>query len=612
MNNLVGTRLGKYEIQAEIGHGGMGAVYRGYDPLLDRYVAVKVLAPHLVWEKGFVERFLREARAAARLKHPNIVTIYDVGQEGGSYYFVMEYLEGQTLTEVIRQQGPLPPDEVLSILQPLAEALDYAHYQGLVHRDIKPGNIIVGPGGQATLTDFGIARAAQETRLTGTGTLVGTPQYMSPEQVKGLTVDGRSDLYSLAVLAYEMLRGQAPFQAEITPALLYKVVHELPPPIRQARPDLPAEVEGVLAKALAKEPGERYATVSAFVDTLGRALAGEEVEGIVARPEVPAWMWALAGVAVLALVMGVVMAVGGGERPVPGTTLTAVVAVAQATSMPRPTTAPEDASTTDSSLEPYLVFASDRSGKREVYRLTRAGEVVRVTHTLGNGESWWSALAPDGTLYFTSDRSGKREVYRLTGAGETMRVTHTPGNGESWSPALAPDGTLYFTSDRDGKQEVYHLTGAGETVQVTHTLGNGESWSPVLASDGTLYFTSDRDGEREVYRLTRAGEAVRVTHTPGNAGSWSPALAPDGTLYFTSDRDRKREVCRLTEAGEVVRVTHTPGNGESWSSVLVPDGTPYFTSDRDGKREVYRLTGAGEAVRVIHTAGNGESWLPAW
>ena len=184
--NLVGTRLGKYEIHAEIGRGGMGAVYRGYDPALDRNVAVKVLAPHLVWAKESVQRFVREARAAARLKHLGIVTIYDVGQEGGWYYFVMEYLEGETLNEFVEHRGRLLPVEVIRVLRPLADALDYAHHRGLVHRDVKPGNVIVGPEGQVTLTDFGIARAAQETRLTATGTIVGTPEYMSPEQVRGL------------------------------------------------------------------------------------------------------------------------------------------------------------------------------------------------------------------------------------------------------------------------------------------------------------------------------------------------------------------------------------------------------------------------------------------
>ena len=290
-SNLVGTQLGKYEIRAEIGRGGMGAVYKGYDPTLDRYVAVNVLAPHLVWDKESVQRFVREARAAARLKHAGIVTIYDVGQEASWYYFVMEYLEGETLTEVIQQRGQLPPDEVVRVLRPLADALDYAHHRGLVHRDIKPGNVIVSPEGLVTLTDFGIARAAQETRLTATGTIVGTPEYMSPEQVRGLTADARSDQYSLAVVAYEMLAGRVPFEADSTLALLHMVAYEPPPSIREARPELPMEVEAVLTKALAKEPGDRYATAVAFADALGRALAGEEVvkaPRLVQEPSVPA------------------------------------------------------------------------------------------------------------------------------------------------------------------------------------------------------------------------------------------------------------------------------------------------------------------------------------
>ena len=274
-DNLVGKQLGKYQIQAALGKGGMGMVYIGYDPLLDRKVAIKVLAPHLVWEEGFVERFLREARAAARIKHPNIVTVYDVGQEQEQFYFVMEYLEGQTLADHIRQRGPLPPEEVLSILHPLADALDYAHQHGLVHRDIKPANIIVGDGRRVTLTDFGIARAAQETRLTTTGTIMGTPEYMSPEQAWGEEVGNGTDLYSLAVVAYEMLSGQVPFSGTTPHAVLYKQIHEPPPPIRESRPDLPAGVETVLARALDKEPGKRYGTTAAFVGELDSALAGK-------------------------------------------------------------------------------------------------------------------------------------------------------------------------------------------------------------------------------------------------------------------------------------------------------------------------------------------------
>ncbi|MFP4394989.1 MAG: serine/threonine-protein kinase, partial [Anaerolineales bacterium] len=277
--SLVGYRLGKYEIRAEIGRGGMGAVYKGYDPLLDRYLAVKVLAPHLVWEEEFVQRFLREARSAARLKHPHIVTIHDVGQQEGWYYFVMEYVEGIALNDFIERHGALPVRDVLEVIAALASALDYAHGNGLIHRDIKPGNIIVGVGGEITLTDFGIARAAQEQRMTSTGTILGTPEYMAPEQAKGEEANARSDLYSLAVVAYQMLSGAVPYKADSTLALLFKVVNEPLPPIRQVKPELPEAVESVLQRALAKDPAARYSSVTAFYEAL-RAAFGELPEDV--------------------------------------------------------------------------------------------------------------------------------------------------------------------------------------------------------------------------------------------------------------------------------------------------------------------------------------------
>ncbi len=384
--DLVGTQLGKYEIQAEIGKGGMGIVYLGYDPLLDRQVAIKVLAPHLVWEEGFVERFLREARAAARIKHPNIVTIHDVGQEEDQFYFVMEYLAGQTLAEYIRERGALPPTEVESILRSVADALDYAHQHELVHRDIKPGNIIIGPTGQVTLTDFGIARAAQETRLTTAGTIMGTPEYMSPEQAWGEDVDYHTDLYSLAVVAYEMLSGRVPFRGTTPHAVLYKQIHEPPPPIHETRPDLPASVDVVLVKALAKEPSKRYSTVTAFVDELTQALQGRviappeepptqamapaEVPPASAQPTpteaapapgqrpkakpvpsrrlLPRWLWALGGLAVLLLAVGLVwlgLSGGGGSTPTPSS---------QATQRPAATLTPSPLGTQRPEATPTL------------------------------------------------------------------------------------------------------------------------------------------------------------------------------------------------------------------------------------------------------------------
>ena len=282
-HTLTGTRLGKYQIRSVIGQGGMGTVYEAYDAALDRLVALKVMAPHLAWQEGFVERFLREARAAARLRHPNIVTIYDVGRSGGWYYFAMDYVKGRTLAQVIETQGPASLEDALRILRPLGEGLDYAHSQGLVHRDIKPSNVIVSAGGDVTLTDFGIARATAAARLTGTGVVMGTPEYMAPEQACGADVVPQTDQYALGVIAYEMLTGRAPFQAKSTATLLYKIVNDPPPPLRAARPDLPAQAERTLERALAKNPGDRFGTCAEFLAALAGTLRTAE-DGPVPQP----------------------------------------------------------------------------------------------------------------------------------------------------------------------------------------------------------------------------------------------------------------------------------------------------------------------------------------
>jgi Tol biopolymer transport system component len=639
MNNtpsLVGSRLGKYEIKAEIGRGGMGSVYLGYDPLLDRQVAVKVLAPHLVWDHEFVERFLREARAAARLKHPNIVTVFDVGQEGGWYYFVMEHLAGETLAARLQREGALPAREALSILRPLASALDYAHYRGVVHRDVKPGNAILGPEGQVTLLDFGIARAAQEGRLTGTGTVVGTPEYMSPEQARGMTVDARTDQYSLGVVAYQILCGQVPFQADSTLALMYKIVHEPPPPLSQYRPDLPAEVGAALEQALAKEPGARYLSAAAFVEALGHALAGSTVKTeaaaakgqAVAAPDegatavVPDQSATVAapdeGATVLvpdegapaatARLAETWRAVREASRRVPlwawgvagGLLLVAVVAGLVVLLAPKSVVSAPDT---------RLAFVSDRDGHPQIYIMDAKATISRLMrHTADDADPTWS---PDKTrLAFASTLDGNWEIYWINADGTGLtRVTDNPAREAE--PAWSPEGNyIAFSSDRDGKREVY-TTGAGGVTRVTHTPGAGESWEPAWGPDGTLFFTSTRDGKREVYRTTSSGAAGRVTQSPGSSSSWSPAWA--GTyMLFVSDRDGWPEVYALMADGEMRRVTYTAGAHGSWDPACSAFGWRVaFTSDRGGRPEIYTIAEDG-VLQMTHTAGQAQSWSPAW
>ena len=252
---------GRYELLRHIARGGMADVYLARDELLDRQVALKVLFPEFANDPNFVERFRREAQAAANLNHPNIVGIYDWGQERGTYYIVMEFVEGRSIADVLRSTGPLHPDRAAEIAVDVAAALGTAHAAGLVHRDVKLGNILISDSGEVKVADFGIATALAantETNLTQAGSVMGTATYFSPEQAQGKHLDGRSDLYSLGVVMYEMLTGVPPFVADTPVAVAYKHVQERPVPPSEAGASIAQSLEAITLKLLAKNPANRY------------------------------------------------------------------------------------------------------------------------------------------------------------------------------------------------------------------------------------------------------------------------------------------------------------------------------------------------------------------
>jgi hypothetical protein len=278
--------LGPYQLLSVIGEGGMGTVYRALQPSLNRYVAIKVLPEYLARDREFVERFRHEATTAASLQHPNILTVYDVGQEGSQHYIVMQLLEGCTLAQVIEREHTLSLPRTVRILSQVAAALDYAHQHQIVHRDVKPANIFVGPSDHVTLMDFGIVKALSGTRLTRTGVTVGTPEYMSPEQVEGRTVDHRSDLYSLGIVLYQMLTGRVPFAADTPASIMYAHVHTLPTPPSQLNPATVPPIETVVLKALTKDPEARYQSGEQMVAALNAAIQQSEssmLENLYAR-----------------------------------------------------------------------------------------------------------------------------------------------------------------------------------------------------------------------------------------------------------------------------------------------------------------------------------------
>ncbi|MDQ6870692.1 MAG: serine/threonine protein kinase [Gemmatimonadota bacterium] len=262
-----------YELESEIGRGGMGIVYCARDKRLKREIAVKVLPPELSFRADIRQRFLREAETAAQLNHPNIVPIYTVEERDNLVYFVMAYIKGDNLGQRLQQHGPMPPVEVRRILREVADALAYAHHRNVIHRDIKPDNIIIDEEtGRAMVTDFGIARAltdSGDSRLTATGMAIGTPAYMSPEQSAGdQAIDGRSDLYSLGVVGYQMLCGQPPFVASNTPSMLVKHLSEKPIPVDERWPDLPPDLSRAVMMCLEKDPADRFPSAAAFAVAL--------------------------------------------------------------------------------------------------------------------------------------------------------------------------------------------------------------------------------------------------------------------------------------------------------------------------------------------------------
>ena len=251
----------RYELNHLIARGGMAEVYRAHDRLLDRPVALKVLFPELSVDRSFVERFRREAQAAANLSHPNIVPVFDWGEDTGTYFIVMEFIDGRPLSAILKTAGPLSADRTADIGAHVAAALGYAHKHGVIHRDVKPGNVLITDEGQVKVTDFGIARAINtEESLTQTGAVMGTATYFSPEQAEGMGVDARSDIYSLGVVLFEMATGRPPFLGDTPVAVASKHVRDHPPAPRELNPAIPPTFEAIILKAMAKNPEHRYAT----------------------------------------------------------------------------------------------------------------------------------------------------------------------------------------------------------------------------------------------------------------------------------------------------------------------------------------------------------------
>lgn len=291
---MIGKILGnRYRLIEAIGEGGMALVYKAECSLLCRTVAIKILRPQYANDAEFVERFRREARSAASLSHPNVVNIYDVGQENGIDYIVMEYIPGENLKNIIKKEAPFSVRKALNYTRQIAEALNHAHQRNIIHRDIKPHNILVTPDGQVKVTDFGIARAISASSFTQTGIVVGSVQYSSPEQVKAGLVGPQSDIYSLGCVFYELLTGTVPFKGDTSISIAMQHLHEKVVPVREIRPDVPVMVEQIINKAMAKDPTQRYPSALAMLRDImiAESKLNQEIES---EEDLPTQVWSTA------------------------------------------------------------------------------------------------------------------------------------------------------------------------------------------------------------------------------------------------------------------------------------------------------------------------------
>ncbi|HEV8264884.1 MAG TPA: protein kinase, partial [Gemmatimonadales bacterium] len=426
--NLREALAGRYRLERELGHGGMAVVFLAEDLKHGRKVALKVLRPELAQSLG-ADRFLREIRISARLNHPNILTLIDSGSAAGFMYYVLPYVEGESLRDRLTRERQLPVDEALRITREAADALAYAHAAGVVHRDIKPENILF-EAGHAVVADFGIARAVSEAageRLTESGIAVGTPAYMSPEQAMGSApVDARSDIYSLACVLYEMLAGAPPYGGPTPQAILARKVMEPVPGLRVVRELVPPGIEAVILRALAKTPADRPATAREFADGLLGA-------GVTMRPT--------------PLLRGRLVV-----------TASVVVVIAAAA---------------------YVVLAlAGNRGSPATSRVTAT--FARLTGD--PGVEWFPSLSPDGKwLVYGGEAAGNRDIYLQSVGGQNAIDLTGDSPGDDDQPAFSPDGEqIAFRSEREGGG-IFVMGRTGEAVRRVTRFGYKPTWSP----DGT-------------------------------------------------------------------------------------------------------------------------------
>jgi serine/threonine protein kinase len=651
MSSLVGRTLGKYRILARLGRGGSATVYKAYQPSLDRYVAIKALHRHLAEEEDFIRRFEWEASAVARLRHSNIVQVYDFDHAGDLYYMVMEFIEGPTLKEELRERSlpgkafTLP--EIARIFGALGSAIDYAHEQGMVHHDLKPANIMFTAQGQTVLTDFGIAKIVGGSTQTVTGAVYGTPTYMSPEQGQGQRGDERSDIYSLGIILFEVVTGQVPYDEDTPLSIISRHISDPLPLPTSLNPDLPLEVEQVILKAAAKSPDDRYQTgcelAQALYDAVGlstgQTLISTPFEPLAEAPalppidpdaEFPPYL-PTEEVGVPTSSGTVVLQVPPGRPPWARTPVIAgvialllLLGLVSAFALGQSTRRRQDSEATSSALT--IVAAAMQTATAQVPAAT-------PTPTPSSTPTATDTPLPTSTVTPTPSPTATPTSTSTPTATPTETPTFTPAPTSTDTPTPTPvvelppptripigPADLYnrilFKTDRAGTVQIYSMNpdGGDQSLIPDPIIYNQLAASEALSPDGKQQIVVRTEGNAELWLITLDGsqDEWRITYTEHN--DYDPAWSPAGDLIaFVSEQTGNSDIYISTPLGfSVQRITLNVDPFDrhpTWS----PDGRylAFWSNAQFGLRQIYVYDIWTGQTRIVG-GGPFNDWDPLW
>jgi serine/threonine protein kinase len=499
---MIGEKLNnRYSIASLLGEGGMGEVFLAADQQSGQQVAVKILSRQLSANPDALERFRREAETLRQLDHPNIVKFVDAFDHEGQYVIVMEYVPGGSLFDLLKQ-GPLPIERSRQIALDLCDALIRAHRLNVIHRDIKPDNVLMAQDGTPKLADFGVARLSEGTRMTRTGTQVGTPYYMAPEAWEGKPLDEQADIWSLGVMLYEMLSGKVPFDGDSGAAVMNKVLTAPPPDLKKLRSDVPTRLVKIVEKMLARDKNRRYSSMRQVSVDLEGKQSGME------KPAIDRRLLLGAGTAVaLALIFFTI--VTRNDNPIPAQSEEPITSeaqvVADAGGTPEGTPVPPSTPTGMPGGE-WIAFNSRFSGNSEIYLVDLDGEnLTRLTNS--SAHDLYPSWSADGERIVYQTTEGDDQELAIVDIADKNVTYLTRNNCNDWGPVWsAVDDWIVFYSDCDGERNIYKIKADGSSrTQLTFTSGS-YSWFPSWSPDGRkITFTSNRSGKYRIYIMNADG-----------------------------------------------------------------------------------------------------------